>query len=309
MVVVQFSIATFNVDLWSVWNLCRRFAATKIPVIIAFHETAREFRLLGPITQAIYRAFVRVTDVPIAFSSAGRQALVDGHLFDRVIEVPHGTSGVTEISHEACARVKTTYDVRKPLVLSLGFTDSDKGTDVLLSAAKAITTQLDGNVQFLIAGTPRVRRGIFQVMERRDRHFLERLKTTAWALMDVDIAFCDYIPDDDVAALLHVADVVALPYRKVTQSGVGNLALSCRAVLVSSDLPGLRSDLGDAAMYVAVGDANAMTRQIVDLVGESHVGARDRLRERAGLRAAANTYDRVAEVIAAAGLSFHESKS
>jgi len=38
IVVVQFSIATFNVDLWSVTNLSKRFGAARVPVVVAFQH-------------------------------------------------------------------------------------------------------------------------------------------------------------------------------------------------------------------------------------------------------------------------------
>lgn len=309
IVVIQFSIATFNVDLWSVRYLCRRFVAARTPVVICYHEAAREFDLLGPITRAIYRSFVRVTDVPIVFSSAGRQALIENRLFATVVEVPHGTTGVTQIPDIDLDRVKKIYDLHKPLVLSLGFTDADKGTDVLLGAATSISKDLDHNVQFLVAGSPRTRRGVFRIMEHRDRRYLARLKRVAKSLSDAEITFCDYVADSDVAALLQLADVVALPYRRITQSGVGNLALSSRAVLVSSNLPGLRSDLGDAAIYVEVGDSEAMAQQIVDLLGEDHAGVREHQRELAGIRADANTYERVAEMLLDAGLAHRDARA
>jgi glycosyltransferase involved in cell wall biosynthesis len=303
IVVVQFSIATFNVDLWSARNLSGRFRAARIPVIVAYHEAAREFDLLGPLTHAIYRAMVRVTDVPIVFSSAGRQSLIDSHLFKDVVEVPHGTTGLARIADADRDRVRHLYRLQKPLVLSLGFTDSDKGTDVLIDAVAKIAGHVDNNVQFLIAGSPRRRRGIFRIMERRDLRYLRELKTSAKKLTSVELAFCGYVADEDVAALLEIADVVVLPYRRITQSGVGNLALSSRAVLVSSNLPGLRSDLGDAATYVEVGDSKAMAEQIIGLLGDDHASDREHLRELSATRATENTYEKVAEMILSAGLA------
>jgi glycosyltransferase involved in cell wall biosynthesis len=307
VVFVQFSIATFNVDLWSVANLGKRFARARVPVVIAFHESAREFDLLGPVTRLIYRTFVHITDVPVAFSSAGRDALIGSHLFGEVVEVPHGTTGEIQVTETDLQRIRDRYQIRKPLVLTLGFTDSDKGTDVLLAAANAIATRVGNDVQFLIAGSPRRRRGIFRIMERRDHRYQRRLRELASDLTHVDVGFCDYVPDEDVGSLLRLADVVALPYRRITQSGIGNLALSSRSVLVGSNLPGLKSDLGEAALYFEAGDSQEMANQIVSLLGDEHAPERDHMRELSGMRAASNTYARVAEMILSAGLAFRES--
>ena len=300
MVFVQFAVSALSVNYWSVRRLCQKFKALRVPVVVAFHEPAREYDLLGPVTHQMYRSMARVTSVPIAFSLAGAETLVASGLFRTVVEVPHGTTGVAPITEADVERVRERYGLRTSLVLALGFTSADKGTDVLIDAARDIAQRRSGAVQFVIAGSPRQRRGIFKMMGRRDVVCQRRLVSQAGQITDVDIAFYGFVADEDVAALLHSADVVALPYRKITQSGIANLALSSRSVIVASDLPGLRSDLGDAAIYVAVGDPRALADEIAGLLDDSALALRHELRERAGDRALTNTYEKVAERILSA---------
>jgi len=303
MVFVQFAIAAVSVNLWSVRSLCKRFVAKRIPVVVAFHEPAREYDLLGFVTRMIYRSMARVTDVPVVFSLAGRLALTENGLFDDVVEVPHGTAGIAKISDEDIERVRNLYHLNKPLVLALGFTSSDKGTDVLLESAVGIARSRGNDVQFLIAGSPRKRRGVFRIMGRRDVKCQRRLEEQAKEVVGADIRFSGFVANQNVAALLFVADVVALPYRRITQSGIANLALSSRSVIVASNLPGLRSDLGDAAAYVESGNAKALAEQISFLLGDQSASVRQNMRELSGERAAANTFARVAERILSAGLA------
>jgi glycosyltransferase involved in cell wall biosynthesis len=302
---VQFAIAAVNVNLFSVIGLCRKFKDARVPVIIAFHEPNREYNLLGPMTRSIYRAIARTTDVPIVFSAAGRESLMYNSLFREVVEVPHGTTSVAQISEEDIARVSNLYKIVKPLVLVLGFTTPDKGADILISAASAISHSRHKNVQFLIAGSPRARRGVFRVMGHRDVKYGTELVNRAQKLVNVDFALSGFVADQDVAALLHLADVVVLPYRNITQSGIANLALSSQSVIVSSDLPGLRSDLGDAARYVPVGDSTALAGEISWLLGDDNANIRQQMRDLAGQRAAANSYAKVAESILDAGMPSH----
>jgi glycosyltransferase involved in cell wall biosynthesis len=309
VVVVQFAIAALSVNLWSVRKLCERLCAAGVPVVVTYHEPEREYNLLGPITRLIYRMMVRVTDVPIAFSPSGREALVRRGLFKSVVEVPLGTMGVTEITDGEFARVRERYSIRKPLVLTLGFTTIDKGVDVLLDAASDIAQMRSNDVQFLIAGKPRKRRGFFRIMERPDVNYQRRLETQARQLENLDIAFSDFVAYEDVAALLHTADVVVLPYRRITQSGVANLTLSSGCVVVCSDLPGLRSDLGDSAKYVPVGDFKALAEQVASLLAEDARGIRSQMRELSAKRASENTFARVAERILTAGLAHRESET
>jgi glycosyltransferase involved in cell wall biosynthesis len=245
----------------------------------------------------VYKSIARVTDVPIAFSSAGRRALIHHGLFEDVVELPHGTSGVSAISDADIERVRRTYDLRQPVVLTLGFTNADKGADVLIAAANSIAESQDNEVQFLVAGSPRERRGVFRIMQRRDDMCQRRLERQAAEIIRVDIVFRGYVAEEDVAPLLHEAAVVALPYRRITQSGIANLALSSEAVIVASDLPGLRSDLGDAAKYVEPNNSEALAHEISNLLGEENTAVRSEMRRLSSERASANTYAKVAEGI------------
>src|ERR1019366_7260995 len=133
------------------------------------------------------------------------------------------------------------------LVLSLGLTQADKGTRLLVASMSGITRLLKGDVQFLIAGSPRARRGIFRLMGHNDRKFQRILTRGANSLTGVSIEMCGFVPDEDVSALFFLASAVVLPYRRATQSSVANEALSARAVIVASDIYELSSDLGPAA--------------------------------------------------------------
>ena len=303
VVVVQFAVAAVSTSFWSVASLCRRCAKSRIPVVVTYHEPAREYELLKFATTFFYRAMARVTDVPVVFSPSGRQALIENGLFDQVVELPHGTSGLATITDADIQRVRDRYHIQKPLVLTLGFTNFDKGTDILLDAASEIAGDRSNDVQFLIAGTPRRRRGIFRLRELGDVTFQRRLERRGENILGVDIAFTGFVPDSDVGALLYVADVVALPYRQITQSGIANLATSSRSVVVCSDLPGLRNDLGDAAAYVDVGDSKAFAKRIASLLGNENASARQHMRELSGRRALAGTFTKVAEEILSAGLA------
>lgn len=303
VVIVQFAIAAMNTNLWSVKLLCDRLHAKRVPVVVTFHEPAREYNMLRFLTRAIYRAMARVTDAPVVFSPAGYQALHETGLFNDIVEVRHGTKGIESISNPELDDVRVLFDVRKPLVLTLGFTSFDKGADIFIDAAKIISKNRDGNVQFLVAGSPRRRHGIFRIMERRDKRCQQRLISQAERLGNVDISFSNYVANENVAALLHLADVVVLPYRRITQSGIANMALSSQAVIVCSDLPGLRYDLGDAASYVKVGDTTALAKEITNLIDPDGVENRSRMRDRAGQRANENTYAKVAEKLLSAGLA------
>ena len=174
VVVVQFALAAVSTSFWPVVSLCKRCAKAGIPVVV-IHEPAREYELFRLATAFFYRAMARVTTVPVVFSPAGRLALIENGLFDDVIELPHGTSGVATVTDADIQRVGALYNIQKPLVLTLGFSGFDKGTDLLLDAASEIASTQSNDVQFLIAGAPRKRRGIFRLREYLMSRFSDEL--------------------------------------------------------------------------------------------------------------------------------------
>lgn len=309
VVVVQFAVAAVSTSFWSVASLCGRSVRAGIPVVVTYHEPAREYELFRSVTAFFYRAMARVTDVPVVFSPAGREALLEHGLFDEVVELPHGTTGLATTTERDLERVRDRYGIDKPLVLTLGFTGFDKGTDILLDAAGEIAAERRDDVQFLIAGAPRRRRGLFRLREYREIAFQRNLERHEATVAGAKISFTGFVPDADVGVLLFLADVVALPYRKITQSGIANLAISNRAVVVCSDLPGLRNDLGDAAAYVEVGNPKALAKRIASLLGPENAVERARMRESAARRAVEGTFANVAAQILSVGLAHGTPKS
>jgi hypothetical protein len=268
------------------------------PVVVAFHESAREINRLGPISRYIYKRAAENTTEPVVYSTAGSAALIRAKIFPHVTMVPHGCVPVIEVSPESLAQVRDRYAITSPLVLSLGFAHPDKGTEFLVSSIPEVTRRLKGNVQFLIAGSPRQRRGIFRLMGRGDQKFHRMLIEKLALLKGASIAVCDFVPDEDVTALLFLSSAVVLPYRRATQSGIANLALSARAVIVASDIPELRDDLGPAAKYFHSENVAELTEVLESVLSQSQ----DELRIAATSRAVERNYDRTAAEILELGL-------
>ena len=297
--VVQFAIASQNTALISsivfTW-LARRLG---FPVVTAFHEPAREIDRLGPLSRLIYRAVAKNTSSAAAYSKAGAAALTRSGLFVNATTLPHGCSSPVRVTDEDLDRVRDRYRVTSPLVLSLGFTHVDKGTDLLVRAMSDVDRSLEGNVQFLLAGSPRTRRGIFRLMASADRRFHETLTMETRKLMGTTVQLSGYVPSEDVLPLLNLASAVVLPYRRATQSGVANLALAARAIVLASDIPELKDDLGPAALYFKSGSVPDLVKKLVTILREPH----DELRDEAGIRATERQYDIVAKRLITLGLS------
>jgi glycosyltransferase involved in cell wall biosynthesis len=82
-----------------------------------------------------------------------------------------------------------------------------------------------------------------------------------------------YLPDDEVEALFKAADVVVLPYRSATQSGVTHVAYALGVPVITTDVGGLAETVrpGETGLVVPAGDpaalADAVVRFFADALG------------------------------------------
>lgn len=75
-----------------------------------------------------------------------------------------------------------------------------------------------------------------------------------------------YIPDDEVEALFKAADVVVLPYRSATQSGVTHVAYALGRPVITTDVGGLSETVipGETGLVVPPEDPGAIAGAVVD---------------------------------------------
>ncbi|GAA2564162.1 hypothetical protein GCM10010210_44030 [Pseudonocardia hydrocarbonoxydans] len=85
-----------------------------------------------------------------------------------------------------------------------------------------------------------------------------------------------YVPKDDVAALFGDARVVAIPYRRATQSGVVHLAYTFGRPVVATtvgDIPSVVAD-GETGILVPPEDPVALARGLVTLLADAGLAGR-----------------------------------
>ena len=75
--------------------------------------------------------------------------------------------------------------------------------------------------------------------------------------------FDEYVPNEEVAPLFELADLVVLPYRSASQSGVIPLAATFRKPVVATTAGGLPDALAGAGMVVPPEDPDALGAAIV----------------------------------------------
>ncbi len=136
-----------------------------------------------------------------------------------VVEHPLYTGYYPTYMTRDAARRRLGVQDGTALVVGFGALRPYKGFERLIDSLDHLRTTIDRPVQVLIAGP---------TMQHADTSELE---ARAAGRSDVTLSVGP-VPVSDVQVLFHAADVVALPYRKVMNSGVLMLALTCFDVLV-----------------------------------------------------------------------------
>ncbi|MFL5850946.1 MAG: glycosyltransferase family 4 protein [Solirubrobacteraceae bacterium] len=203
------------------------------------------------------RVYERVDAVVVHSQHGARRLRALGVPAERLHVIPHGAfTHLSELPEGELPLPET----ERPVVLFFGLLREYKGIDVLLEAWRGID-----DAELWIVGMPRMKLDPPTLPGVR---FLPR-----------------YVSDEELAALFRRADLVALPYREIDQSGVLFVALAFGKPLLLSDAGGFPEVA--AAQSVPAGDAAALHDALVALLADPE---RRNAMAQAALKAAATTY-------------------
>jgi glycosyltransferase involved in cell wall biosynthesis len=306
---VQFAVPTWGLQ-FTVVLLLVLYAkiCLRSRIIFTFHEVKRELEVLRIPGSLLYRLLARTADRLIVHTDESRQLLMRrcGADDDRITVMPHGVLATfVETVDNDPSTVRTEVGVPEGAVVALcfGYIHPDKGLEHAIAAIAKLSKNTSSTsvppVHLVIAGAVRPRQGIFKLFQRQDNVYEERLKLLVDELeIEKRIHFVGYVPNSKLRALLQSADVIVIPYVSSTQSGALNLAVAAGRPIIASDLSGLRSDLGEAGVFVPAGDPDALASALMELSGSPQRREQLRarvaeLRESAGLSA---TIDRLQAV-------------
>lgn len=111
------------------------------------------------------------------------------------------------------------------VILFFGFIREYKGLDTLLHAMEILKTQND--IILIVAGE-------FYENEEKYNNIIEKHDLKNFVLL-----FNDFIPADEVKYYFSAADLVVLPYKDATQSGVTQIAKHFKRPIISTNVGGL----------------------------------------------------------------------
>jgi glycosyltransferase involved in cell wall biosynthesis len=249
-------------------ELDRRLLPPKRPRVYTMH-----WRLPGKGTR-IARTLTRLLaemDAVVVHSEHGRARLEAD--FDvgpeRLRVIPHGAFDYLTRQADEVPLPPELQAVDGPVILAFGLVRPYKGTDTLIEAFSRVE-----GAELWVVGMPRM--PMDELRELADR-------------APGTVRFVDrFVTDPEIPAFMRRADLVALPYRNIEQSGVLYTALAFGRPLVLSSVGGFPeiAERG-AARIVPPEDPNALAEALRELLGDP--AAREALEAAAG-REAGTTY-------------------
>lgn len=231
-----------------------------VPVVTTAHVVTAHERTR--IQDAISRRIHARGALVIAHSEFDRGRLVKEFSADpaRVAVVPHGEYGFFESDAAPADPVVARRDLGlaadDEVALFFGYIREYKGLDVLLEAWPSVVA-LRPRARLVIAGDPG-RLGPSRCAE------LE-----GWARRLGAVTRFGYVPFENVASYFAAADLLVMPYRRVSQSGVLFLALATGLPVVATSVGGLPEILrdGENALLVPPESPEALANAVARALG------------------------------------------
>jgi glycosyltransferase involved in cell wall biosynthesis len=203
------------------------------------------------IARTLTRLLAEMDAVVVHSEHGARRLATDFHVSPDHLEViPHGAFDYLTHQSDEVPLPEELREVEGPVIMAFGLVRPYKGTDVLLEAFAKVS-----GAELWVVGMPRMP--------------MDQLRELA-ARASGTVRFVDrFITDPEIPAFMRRADIVALPYRNIEQSGVLYTALAFGRPLVLSDVGGFPevAELG-AARLAPAGIPEALAGVLQDLVDD-----------------------------------------
>ncbi|MDF0541257.1 glycosyltransferase family 4 protein [Sphingobium sp. H39-3-25] len=196
----------------------------------------------------------------------------NGYSRDALLAAAPGASGKTTVVHhgnyiERFEKPPTQYDARAALrlpqdrmiLLFFGNPRREKGLHVLLEALAPLAGRND--LLLLVAGKMKAPE------EKELRDFIGARGMDSIVRIDAG-----HVADGDVPDYYCAASIVALPYLRVYESGVGLMAMSLRRPILASNVPVFRDlveESGGGVLFES-DDPSSLREQVMSLLDQRH---------------------------------------
>jgi glycosyltransferase involved in cell wall biosynthesis len=178
-----------------------------------------------------------------------------------MMTIPHGLRIPARIGREE-ARARLGIPPEAMVLLTFGYLSSHKGLEYAIRAMKSISKTIP-KCQLIVAG------GLHP--STRDDSYARLLKRTAIEDgVTGHVTFAGHVPDELVDYYFESADIVLLPYLRITQSGVLYTAVAHRVPVIASSVGGIREELrrNQIGVLVPPGEVNPLIEAVIKLLGD-----------------------------------------
>jgi glycosyltransferase involved in cell wall biosynthesis len=230
-------------------SLDRRLLPPKRPRVFTMHWRLPEAG--SRIARTLTRLLAEMDAVIVHSEHGARRLAEDFEVSPGRLEViPHGAFDYLTRQSDEVALPEELREVEGPVIVAFGLVRPYKGTDVLLEAFAKVS-----GAELWVVGMPRMP--------------MEPLRELA-ARAPGTVRFVDrFVTDPEIPAFMRRADIVALPYRNIEQSGVLYTALAFGRPLVLSDVGGFPevAELGAAKLSPAE-NPDALAQALQELLDD-----------------------------------------
>jgi glycosyltransferase involved in cell wall biosynthesis len=213
-----------------------------------------------PMQDVLTRRLFKLTDAPIVLSEQTNLeylGLMSGERPERLFHPVYEQSWPDD-SRESI-RKRFDFEPNEIVVLFFGLVRQYKGLDILIDALNLINLEKT-RIRPLIVGE-------FYI---DPQSILSKIKTEHLPYYEI---VNRYVSEDEAARYLSASDVMVLPYRSASQSGVLSNALNFNLPALVSDLPGLTELVKQnvTGRIVEPGNSVALARELVHLATEANL--------------------------------------
>lgn len=224
-------LAHWAAYLLPLWLFLRR--ASDAPTLLLLHNLSSHDPL--PMESLLLRLLPAAADGAVALSSPvadAAAALMPGKPLLQLAHPPYAPAA--PLPSRSTARREAALPDTGPLLLFFGYVRPYKGLDLLLEAMPAILAS-NPAVRLVVAG---------EFLEPLERYHALALRLGVADRVEFRPG---YRPSGEASLLFAAADLLVLPYRRATQSGVAGMAFGHNLPVVATPAgalaEGLRSDL------------------------------------------------------------------
>jgi glycosyltransferase involved in cell wall biosynthesis len=208
-------------------------------VVLTAHNVnaARRDRVDSWFNRFTLKIQYRLTDHVFIHTAKGKSELSEGYGIsaDRISVIPYGINNAVPCTGLTPADAKRLLGLKKTdkAILFFGHITPYKGLEYLIDAYRNAVAQ-DGSYRLVIAGRPDPGNSYWDALRRK---ILPDVESGRVILRE------EFIPDEDTEIYFKAADVFALPYKHIYQSGVLFLGFSFGLPVLAADVGSLRDEI------------------------------------------------------------------